>query len=52
MDDGFEKERCPFVSVRRFGQPCKGPGGDGLVGREQVMRLKVQDGCSLSLGYQ
>lgn len=52
MDDGIQREQCPFAPVQRFGAPQKGPGGDELVDREQVMRLKVRDGRGLSLGYQ
>lgn len=51
MDDGFKKEQCLFASVWRF-VLLKSPSGDGLVGREQVIRLKVHNDCSLSLGYQ
>lgn len=52
MDDGFQKEQNPFAPVQRFGQPQKGPGGNELVDREQVTRLKVHDGHGSPLGYQ
>lgn len=49
---GFKKERCPFPSIQRFALLLKSPSGDRLVGREQVIRLKVHYGCCLSVGYQ
>lgn len=52
MDDGFQKEQCPFAPVQRFGQPQKGLGRTELLDREQVMRLKVHDGCGSPLGCQ
>lgn len=43
--------RRSSVEQWRFGL-LKSPSGDGLVCREQVIRLKVHNDCSLSLGYQ
>lgn len=51
MFSGFKKEQCPFPSIQRFALVLKSPSGDRLVGREQVIRLKVHDGCCLS-AYQ
>lgn len=51
MFSGFKKERCPFPSIKRFALVLKSPSADRLVGREQVIRLKVHDGCCLSVRY-